>query len=161
MNQAVFYSTLVAIIGSGLIAGTFFVFSVAVMEALRRLPENVGISAMQSINLVIQNPIFLGVFLGTALVSLGLVVFSLLNWNSAASGFILAGAVLYFAGTFLVTSVFNVPLNNTLAAVDATSSAGHEVWNDYLQSWTTWNHVRTLFSIASMVTLIFALLKIK
>lgn len=71
--------TLLAIIGTGLIAGTFFVFSVAIMPAFRRLPGAEGLAAMQSINVVIQNPIFLGVFMGTALISLALAVASTVN----------------------------------------------------------------------------------
>ena len=39
---------------------------------------------------------------------------------------LLAGALLYFAGTFLVTMLFNVPLNDALAAVAPDSSDGAE-----------------------------------
>ncbi len=63
-----------AALGSGLIAGTFFVFSAAIMTALGRLPPQEGIRAMQSINRVILNPIFLGVFLGTGVLSAVIIV---------------------------------------------------------------------------------------
>lgn len=59
-----------AIIGSGLMAGLFFVFSVCVMQALSRLPPEQGIAAMNAINVVIQNPLFLIAFMGTALLGL-------------------------------------------------------------------------------------------
>ncbi len=42
--------TFAAAIGSGLMAGLFFVFSVTVMTALGKLPAPAGIAAMQSIN---------------------------------------------------------------------------------------------------------------
>src|SRR5262249_36312950 len=45
------------------LAGLFFAFSVAVMQALARLPAAGGIAAMQSINIAILNPLFLSVFL--------------------------------------------------------------------------------------------------
>ncbi len=64
--------TLTAVLGSGLIAGTFFAFSSFVMPALARLPAAQGIASMQSINVVVINPLFLGVFVGTAGVSLAL-----------------------------------------------------------------------------------------
>jgi uncharacterized membrane protein len=149
--------TLFAIIGTGLIAGTFFVFSVAIMSALRRLPANEGMAAMQSINVVIQNPIFLGVFMGTALVSLVLAVMSILSWNIPISYYILAGATLYVIGTFLLTIALNVPLNNALDAVDPTTDAGQAVWQNYLTNWTFWNHVRTIASIGANCLFIFSI----
>ena len=123
MVTAQYILTLLAILSTGLIAGTFFVFSVAIMSALRRLPPNEGIAAMRSINRVIQNPIFLGAFMGTALISLMLAVMSMLSWSTPGSYYILAGAALYVIGSFLLTIVFNVPLNNALDASDPTSAA--------------------------------------
>lgn len=147
MEGLMFYGGFAALLGSGLIAGAFFVFSVAVMAALRRLPANEGMAAMQSINVVIQNPAFLGVFVGTALLSIALAVMSFLDWRPGASSYVLAGALLYFVGSFLLTILFNVPLNNALDAADATSPAGQEVWKNYLSAWTFWNHIRTVASL--------------
>ncbi|MEQ1762938.1 MAG: anthrone oxygenase family protein [Pyrinomonadaceae bacterium] len=149
--------TLLAIVGTGLIAGAFFIFAVAIMSALKRLPANDGMAAMQSINVVIQNPIFLGVFIGTALVSLGLAVMSIMNWNTPISYYILAGAALYIIGNFLLTMVFNVPLNNALDAADPATVAGQEVWQNYLSNWTFWNHVRTIASIAANCLFVFSI----
>ena len=64
-DSLLFVLTLIAALGSGLIAGVFFVFSVSIMKALGRLPSAHGIAAMQSINDVIVNPVFLVAFLGT------------------------------------------------------------------------------------------------
>ena len=141
--------TLLAILGTGLIAGTFFVFSVAIMPAFRRMPANEGMSAMQSINVVILNPLFLGVFIGTAVLSLALVVMAVVNANSPATYYIAGGAALYVIGSFLVTVVFNVPLNNALHAADPTTATGQQVWQNYLPNWTLWNHIRTVASILS------------
>lgn len=156
MDRVVFYLTLTGAVGSSLIAGTFFIFSVAIMAALRRLPANEGAAAMQSINVVIQNPVFLGVFFGTAIVSLALGVLTFLNWD-AGDGILLAGALFYFIGSFAVTIVFNVPLNNALDAAEPTSLGGQEIWAHYLTVWTRWNHLRTLCSLASVVLFILAM----
>lgn len=56
-----------ALIGSALIGGAFFAFSSFVMKALARLPFTEGIATMQSINIVVINPLFLGTFLVTIL----------------------------------------------------------------------------------------------
>ncbi len=62
--------TLVAAIGSGLVGGVFFAFSSFVMPALRRLPDDQGISAMQAINKAAPTPLFMTALFGTAAVSL-------------------------------------------------------------------------------------------
>ena len=61
-----FVLVLLAALGSGLMAGLFFVFSVAIMTALERLMPHEGVAAMQHINVVIINPLFALVFFGTA-----------------------------------------------------------------------------------------------
>ncbi len=53
------------------VGGIFFAFSSFVMKALAGVPSAEGIGAMQSINVVVLNPSFLGAFMGTAVVSLG------------------------------------------------------------------------------------------
>ena len=58
-------------LGCGLVAGVFFAFSTFVMRALERRPAPEAIAAMQSINVAVLNPWFLGVFVGTALVCAG------------------------------------------------------------------------------------------
>jgi uncharacterized membrane protein len=55
--------------------------------------------------------------------------------------------VLYFAGAFLVTMLFNVPRNNALAAVSPESDDGARLWASYLTGWTAWNHVRAIAAL--------------
>ena len=156
MERAVFFTTLLAALGSGLIAGTFFVFSVAVMRALGQLPAKEGMAAMQALNIVILNPIFLGVFLGTAIVSLLAAVLGVL-WQFPGSGYLLAGAVFYVLGSFLVTIVVNVPMNQALLAADPAGDTGQKLWKNYLTNWTRWNHIRTLASLGALLFFILAL----
>ena len=148
----------VAALGSGLIAGTFFAFSTFVMRALNRLPPAAGLSAMQSINVVVLNPVFLGVFVGTAALSMAAAVLAVVRWDRPGSAWLLAGGLLYLVGTFGVTMVANVPLNDALAAVAAESDpeAGKK-WEDYQSRWTAWNHVRTVAALAAMGAFIVAL----
>ena len=73
---------LVSALGCGLIGGVFFAFSSFVMGALARLPPAQGIAAMQSINIVVINPVFLLAFMGTAVGCGALAVLSLLAWTT-------------------------------------------------------------------------------
>ena len=124
INSLLFALTFASALGCGLIAGSFFAFSTFVMGALGRLPPAHGIAAMQSINVVVINPWFLGAFIGTAVACALLVAATLLNWQEPGAMALLAGGLLYVAGTFLVTMLFNVPLNDALAAVAPDSPEG-------------------------------------
>ena len=58
---------------------------------------------------------------------------------------------------FVVTMLFNVPLNNALQTVDAASADAATTWARYLREWTIWNHVRTVASTAACASFIVAL----
>jgi uncharacterized membrane protein len=149
--------TFLAALGSGLMAGLFFVFSGFMMTALARLGAPQGVAAMQSVNVAIINPVFLAVFMGTAVLSLATSVAAILNWNAEGSGWLLAGSLFYLVGIIVVTMVFNVPLNNQLAAVDPASGEGAAMWTRYLDVWVKWNHLRTLAGIGALACFIQAL----
>ncbi|GIN96938.1 membrane protein [Siminovitchia terrae] len=149
-----------ASLGSGLIAGLFFAFSAFVMKALYRLPPEQGISAMQSINSVVLNRLFFTVFMGTSLVCFLLVIISLLNWQEPIAIYIFVGSLFYLLGSLLVTAVYNVPLNDALTNVIATDAESLELWKEYYLKWTSWNHVRTISSLASSALFVFVLWRI-
>src|SRR5262249_52773058 len=124
MKDPISIVTFVAALGSGLVAGIFFAFSSFIMTALARLPAAQGIAAMQSINIMVLNRWFFSVFFGTAAICLVLAVTSLLRWHTPGAIYLLSGSLLYLVGTILVTIACNVPLNDSLAAVDPASADG-------------------------------------
>jgi uncharacterized membrane protein len=126
----------------GVVAGVLFAFSTAVMPALSRQPPPSAIRTMQTINVRILNPLFLGVFLGTALVSAAVLVASFAESAAPGAPWAVAGATAYLVGTAGVTMVCNVPMNNHLDTLDAGSDAAARYWQLYLARWTAWNHVR-------------------
>ena len=156
-NHLLSISTLLAALGGGLIGGVFFAFSTFVMRALGRLPAPQGIAAMRSINLTVINPMFLGVFLGTAALCVFLVAASLWSWREPASAYVLAGGLTYLVGVVLVTMLCNVPRNDALTAVDPSGAEGARLWVRYLQGWTAWNHVRTAAALLAAAAFTMAL----
>ncbi len=144
-----FALTLLAALGSGLIAGVFFAFSTFVMRALARLPAAAGIAAMQAINVTVLNRWFLGTFLGTGAACVALALAAIVQWPEPGTGWRLLGGVLYLGGTLLVTILFNVPRNEALARVAPPSAEGAALWARYRQTWTVWNHVRTAAALAA------------
>jgi uncharacterized membrane protein len=137
--------TFLAILGSGLMAGLFFAFSVSVMSAFAHLPAQQGAAAMNAINVAILNPVFLTVFMGMTLICAVLAVKAAIGWSQPGSFWLLAGSLFYLVGIFAVTAAFNVPLNDMLAA-DASGAA----WARYLAQWVPWNHVRTAAGMLSL-----------
>jgi uncharacterized membrane protein len=104
---------------------------------------------MQRVNVVVLNPVFLGVFVGTAVLSLFQVGVAVASWRTPGSPLLLCSALLYLAGCFGVTVAFNVPRNERLAKVQASSAEAATYWPIYLREWALWNHVRTVTSVAS------------
>ena len=149
--------TLVTALGCGTIAGVFFAFSTFVMKALARLPADDGIAAMQSINVAVLGSWFLAAFLGTAVACLLVVVAAIIQWSDPSAIFRLLGAVAYLVGCFLVTMVCNVPMNEALASLSPTAPDRAARWASYLAGWTSWNHLRTLASLAASALLILGL----
>lgn len=136
-------ATFLAVVGAGVVGGVFFAFSTFVMKALRGLPPREGMVAMRAINVAVLNPRFLGVFVGTAVAC---AVAAVMGWGRAGGAWAMAGAGLYVVGTFLVTGIFNVPLNERLAKEEA----GEAFWAEYVRRWTVWNHVRTAAAVGAM-----------
>ena len=157
MDRFILWMTLVAALGSGLMGGFFFAFSNLVMAALGRIPVPAGISAMQSINVVVLNPLFFLGFFGTALLSLVLAVLAVVRFGSPGMIFVLAGSLLYLVCIIVVTIAANVPMNEALAKVDPESATGASMWSDYLVRWTQWNHARTVGGLAACGSFMLAL----
>ena len=131
------------VLGCALMGGVYFAFSAFIMTALKD-SGMAGVTAMNAVNRVILKSLFMPLFLGTTLASGALAVIGLLRFDDPRALWMISGGVLYVAGMFGVTMLFNVPLNNALMNVTAESRTGMAIWNDYLRRWTRWNHVRTL-----------------
>ncbi|MGE0024813.1 MAG: anthrone oxygenase family protein, partial [Hyphomicrobium sp.] len=100
---------------------------------------------------------FIAVFLATAATSAILALFAILRWDDPRAVYWLAGALLYVVGTFLLTMVCNVPLNDQIAAANPTSADGASLWSRYLRDWTFWNSVRAAASLAATAAFILAI----
>jgi uncharacterized membrane protein len=122
---------------SGLLAGVYLAFLVAVMPALHALADDLFVRVMNRTNEVIVNPAFLVLFLGAPLTAVGLVW-----WHRTPMSYAAAGA----AGVaLLVTFAANIPLNDALAR---TGSRGA-----FETPWLVWHGVRTLAALTSFVLL--------
>ena len=157
VSQIVSWFSLAAALGAGLIGGVFFAFSSFVLPALARLPFPQGLRAMQSINVVVLNRSFLGVFVGTGLMCAALCVDGVLRGSAPGARLRLAGGLLYVVGSLLVTRACNIPWNNVLATLSAHSSHAARSWRRFVAFWGYWNHVRAAASFAAAAVLTLSL----
>ena len=111
--------------------GIYFIFSNTVMTALSRFDN--GDQVMVAINREILNPWFLIPFFVSG--------FGAMYFFISGSLLESAAGAVFFIGTSVITTVFNVPLNDKLD--DTPESERRYMWRYYLSKWTVWNHLRT------------------
>jgi len=157
MSVWLYALVIAALLGSALIGGIFFAFSTFIMKALGRVPSSEGIRAMQSINVVVINPMVMGALFGTTILSVVIATLVVSGWAGTLPLWFFVGAIHYVVGTFLVTAFGNVPLNNRLEAV--TPGEAEQLWTHYLSKWTFWNHIRTTTAMIAAFCFIMGLLQ--
>lgn len=151
----------IAVLLTSLPAGVFFGYATSINGALGRLKDRDYIRVMQHINEVIQNPLFLSVFM-LPLALLPFVTFSY-GGDFASPKFIFfaAATLFYVLGMFGITMIGNVPLNERLAKVDTYHASDKElaaVRSNYATRWNRLHTIRTVAGIVSVATLSCAIL---
>ena len=147
-----------AVLTTGLMAGVFYAYAVSVNLGLAERPDASYVATMNRINEKIQNPLFFAGFFGAVVFPVVALVAHLPRRRSGRFRLIVLACVLYVGGSFLVTALANVPLNEELAHVAADASAGElaRARAAYEGPWNFWNGVRDLFSVAAFAALIWA-----
>ena len=148
----------VSVIAYALVAGVFLTFSDFVMQSLAAANPAGGIQSMQIINRKVFRTIFMVLLIGMAIVSPLLVAYAVWTGAGAAGPWIIAAGLTYTAGTFLVTVVFNVPMNERLDRMDHLSAVAEAYWHRYVPAWTFWNTVRWLSSAVSAICMLMAVI---
>ena len=158
MSDWVLFLAQLAVLAYALVGGVLLAFSDFIMRALARTSGAGGVAAMQSINREVMRWVFMICFLGLAPVSLLFCAYGVF-WAESSSGVPLAIAGgLYFLGCFVLTVLGNVPMNNALDDLEATSHKAETYWRTtYLPRWTTLNTVRTAICFTSSAVLLFSL----
>lgn len=143
-----------AILTTGLGAGVYFAFDVAVMPGLARVGDRTFVESVQGINIAIVRGLFMVVFLG----ALGFTVAAgLAHLRSSALPWIGVAALLSLA-VLVVTFAASVPLNNAIDAADLATTDLAAVRERFESAWARWNVLRTVLSTAALGFLTWALL---
>lgn len=137
------FAVLLAVVGSGLVAGLCFAFATFIMRAFDRLGSSAAIRAMQAINATILRSLAMGVWFGTALAG-GLTI--VLAHDRTLP---VLATTLYVAGAVAITGRGNVPLNEALDLVDPDGAQAEARWRDYRLRWGRFNNLRTVLCAAA------------
>ena len=139
---------------TALITGLLYAYSCSVNIGLGRLADAEYISAMQSINKAIQNPLFFISFMGTLLL---LPLCTYLHYGQPLSNrfwFLLMSTAVYVIGVIGVTALGNIPLNNALDKFNLSTASAETIANQRAQFEGAWNRFHTVRTIASIISLV-------
>ncbi len=142
-----------SVILTGLSAGFFYAWQVSVIPGTKNVGDITYLETMQSINRAILNPAFFVVFFGT-LIALSIASIYEFHTNKWVFGLMLAASIAYLGGTFGVTALGNVPLNNELDALnisELSTQKASEFRSYYEMNWNRLHLYRTAFSVLSFL----------
>lgn len=139
-----------------LVAGVFQSFSDFVMAGLARARPAGGIESMQHINRTVFRSVFLMSFLSLVPLTIGFALYVAPRTEGYGRVYVIAAAITYILAVFVVTIAGNVPMNKRLDRIDYASGEAVDYWSTYCRSWTRWNHVRTIGSVATAALFLLA-----
>ncbi|MEU4619432.1 anthrone oxygenase family protein [Actinoplanes sp. NPDC023801] len=149
---------LLAVLMLGLMAGLFYAYAGSVMPGLDRAADRSAVDVMQRINIAIQNPLFLLLFMGSPVVT-AIALFQ--NAGRADVAGPLLAALSLYAVTLVVTFAVNIPLNNRLDRLGdpaALTDPGAQR-AAFFTPWVRWNAVRAVTSAGAFLAAAWALVE--
>ncbi len=137
---------------TGLSAGLFYAWSVSVIPGTRKIMDPTYMEAMQSINRAILNPAFFLIFFGSLIL---LATNTIQQYQNGLTFWLMLAATLtYLIGTFGVTAFGNVPLNDTLDALNLNNLNAEQISQfrqNYEVKWNQLHTIRTVFAVLSFL----------
>jgi uncharacterized membrane protein len=143
---------------TALIAGLFYAYSCSINAGLGQLSDSNYILAMQSINRVIQNPLFFISFMGTLIL---LPISTYLHYGQPSLNrfyLLLFATIIYAVGVIGVTALGNIPLNNMLDKFNVQSIDNEAIINVRLSFEKAWNGFHSVRTIAAVIALVLVIL---
>ncbi|MBF6353584.1 DUF1772 domain-containing protein [Nocardia higoensis] len=150
-----------ATVTTGLMAGVFGIYAVAIMPGLRGTDDRTFIGSFQAIDRAIVNPLFLATFMGALILSVAAAVLHLGQGHRSVLMWAAAAAVLYLIAVVITVSV-HLPLNDALKAAGspadmADPAAVRKAFDE--ARWISWNIVRAVTSSVAFGCLAWALVQ--
>ncbi len=134
----------ISVIACGLVSGVFLTFSDFVMRSLNGAEPAAGVEVMQVINRNVYRSVFMVLLIGMSAMSPLLIALAYVATTGPAATWVMLGGAIYLITVFVVSLIFNVPMNRRLDREPYAAPEAARYWAaTYWPRWTFWNHVRT------------------
>tara|TARA_A100001234_G_scaffold217407_1_gene224756 strand:+ start:1143 stop:1643 length:501 start_codon:yes stop_codon:yes gene_type:complete len=156
------FALVLAILLCTLVSGLLFGFAVVVMPGVAKLSDRDFLLAFKHMDGIIQNnqPLFILVWVGSILSVLVSAILGTMDLSGQEAVLLWIGCGWYLLGVQLPTIVFNIPLNNTIQALEIDKLNESELTNsrvNFEAKWNRWNNIRTINGIIAVSTFLYLL----
>tara|TARA_B100000003_G_scaffold172197_1_gene159934 strand:- start:383 stop:883 length:501 start_codon:yes stop_codon:yes gene_type:complete len=156
------FALVLAILLCTLVSGLLFGFAVVVMPGVAKLSDRDFLLAFKHMDGIIQNnqPLFMLVWVGSILSVLVSAILGTMDLSGQEAVLLWIGCGWYLLGVQLPTIVFNIPLNNTIQALEIDKLNESELTNsrvNFEAKWNRWNDIRTINGIIAVSTFLYLL----
>ena len=156
---------LVSALLCSLVAGLVLTFAIVVMPGTKSLGDRDYLRSFKAIDRVIQNgqPVFMVVWLGSALVLLASTVLGLWRLEGLDRILLVVACAIYIFGVQVPTITINIPLNNHLQSQDLEAMPESELpatVENFESRWLRWNTIRTVIATLTTVLLLVLLVRL-
>jgi len=156
------FALVLAILLCTLVSGLLFGFAVVVMPGVAKLSDRDFLLAFKHMDGIIQNnqPLFILVWVGSILSVLVSAILGTMDLSGQEAVLLWIGCGWYLLGVQLPTIVFNIPLNNTIQALEIDKLNESELTNsrvNFEAKWNRWNDIRTINGIIAVSTFLYLL----
>ncbi len=152
-----------ATLSTGIMSGIFFTWTNAVTPGIGKLTDSGYLNALQSMNRVILNPAFFLIFWGAVLLIPTAAAFNYSSDSDTVFWLLISAATIYWLGSFFVTFLGNIPLNNLLDKTNLEEISlidANNLRKSIETRWNSFNLIRTITSAISSTLLIISSLLI-
>ena len=159
------FAVLLSALLCSLVAGLVLTFAIVVMPGIKTLGDLGFLKSFKAIDRVIQNnqPIFMLVWLGSALVLLASTVLGLWRLEGLDRVLLVVACTIYIFGVQVPTVTINIPLNNYLQSQDLdsmTESVLLATIEMFESRWLRWNTIRTVIATLTAILLLVLLIRL-
>ena len=159
------FALLLSALLCSLVAGLVLTFAIVVMPGIRTLGDRDFLRSFKAMDRVIQNnhPIFMLVWLGSALVLLASTVLGIWRLEGLDRVLLVVTCAIYILGVHVPTVTINIPLNNRLQSQDLDTMSESELLatTEMFESrWLRWNTIRTIIATLTTVLLLVLLVQL-
>ncbi len=158
-------AVIAAALSCGLVTGLLFGFVVVAMPGIGTLDDREFLRGFKVMDRVIQDrqPLFMVAWIGSVLAVVATAVLGIVELDGTDRVLAVAAAGVWLLGMQVPTAAINIPLNNTVQALDLDrmdTAALRAARQAFEGRWNRWNAIRTVLGTVATLLLLVLLLRL-